>query len=97
MRSLRRWVTQPVTIDASVPEAEPEGIGRARGPLLGGAVIFLRRGSCRAKQCRHHCDTGTSGFRNHVRSLLSWILGFVPKQAFVRSRDFRDLPRSPKA
>ena len=46
----------------NVASTESEGVGRARGPLLEGAAILLRRSGCGAKQCCHQCDTATSGF-----------------------------------
>ena len=52
-----------------VAAAESEGVGRARSPLLGGAMIFLRKGiRCAKESCG--CDRTTVGFRNHIGSLL---------------------------
>jgi hypothetical protein len=73
-----------------VAGAESEGVGRTRGPLLGGAKIFLRRGSCRAKNAtpQRYRDVW---FSKSVGSLLSLILGFVPSG--LRKAGFQRLPR----
>src|SRR5215471_5234177 len=60
---LPQAVLDPARI-GDVAAAKPEGVGRARGPLLGGAAIVLRRSGCGAKQQSKHFDR-TSGFRNH--------------------------------
>ena len=50
----------------NVASAEPEGVGRTGGPLLGGAAILLRSDSASAKQCCEDGDMRTRGFRNHI-------------------------------
>src|ERR1700730_11569255 len=56
----------------NVANAEAEGVGSARRPLLGGTAILLRRGGCRAEQ---HCQRldRKSDFRNHVGYSSDWI------------------------
>src|SRR5208283_683334 len=70
----------------NIAAAESEGVGRARGPLLGGAIILLRQGAVCAKERRGCRDEETVGFPNHVGSLLSLSV----------DQDFNDRTRAAK-
>jgi len=81
----------------NVASAEPEGVGRTGGPLLGGAAILLCSGGCRTKQRCHHCDTATSGFRNHIWSLPLIDLGFRSEAGLRKKPGFQQLPALTKS
>src|SRR4029077_6124323 len=72
----------------NVASAEPEGVGRTRGRLLGGATIVLRKGTCCAKECCCRCDGKTVGFRNHIGSLtlIGVASGSHPRPAALRKK-----------
>src|ERR1700730_333156 len=72
----------------NVASAEPEGVGRTRGPLLGSATIVLRKGTCCAKESCCHCDRKTVGVRNHIGSLtlIGVASGSHPRTAALRKK-----------